>query len=134
MSIENLIQIETHKFIKSHLSEITTPMPLLGFDDTQDFLNQIQSDPSIAIWCFEEVLSSFMSKNYLRQGNFIECKTIDDAGYEINIYKLKDGKNTRYFTIDTSYRLDGACVYKAKEVEKKICMVEVVKWVPTSKN
>lgn len=134
MSIENLIQIETYKFIKSHLSEITTPMPLLGFDDVQDFLNQIQTDPSIAMWCFEEVLSAFMSKNYLRQGGFIECKTINDAGYEINIYKLKDGKNTRYFTIDTSFGLNGAYVYKAKEVEKKICMVETVKWEPISKN
>lgn len=128
--IEKFICSEVFKFISDHISEVEEKRDIfghpqrykdLGFKDREDMLNQIHTNPEIAVWALQELMSWGMSKdhseksfNYTRE-LFTEEGSPEDGNI---VYKL--GNPCRYFIVD---EFD-----KIIEVHKTTKLVEVVEW------
>lgn len=128
--IEKFICSEVFKFISDHISEVEEKRDIfghsqrykdLGFKDREDMLNQIHTNPEIAVWALQELMSWGMSKdhnersfNYTRE-LFTEEGSSEDGDI---VYRL--GDPFRYFIIDESDKII--------EVSKTTKLVEVIEW------
>lgn len=85
-----------HSFVSEHLDEITDSYESLGFKDSEDMLEQIKSDVTVATWAISELVIHFMQPNY-RNKFYAE----DDDYF---VFKFLDSEgNIRYFTLQDEY-------------------------------
>lgn len=84
-----------HSFVSEHLDEITDSYESLGFKDSEDMLEQIKSDVTVAAWAICELVIHFMRPNY-------RDKFYVDDDYFVFQFKDSEG-NIRYFTLQDDY-------------------------------
>lgn len=128
--IEKFVCSEVFKFISDHISDIEEKRDIfghpqryqnLGFNDREDLLDQIQTDPETAVWALRELMSWGMSKDHNERSFdytrelFTEEGSTEDGDY---VYRL--GDPYRYFIINDSDEII--------EVSKTTKLVEVVEW------
>jgi hypothetical protein len=84
-----------HSFVSEHLDEITDSYESLGFKDSEDMLEQIKSDVTVATWAISELVMHFMRPNY-RNKFYVD--------YDYFVFQFKDSEgNIRYFTLQDEY-------------------------------
>jgi hypothetical protein len=84
-----------YNFVSEHLDEITDSYESLGFKDSEDMLEQIKSDVTVATWAICELVMYFMQPNYRN-------KFYADENYFVFKF-LDSGGNIRYFTLQDEY-------------------------------
>lgn len=99
MSINEELCKCMYDFVSEHLDEITDSWEFLGFKDSQDMLEQIKSDVTIAAWAISELVTNFMYPTY--HDKF--CADEDD--YLIFNFIDSEG-NIRYFTLQDDYPVE----------------------------
>lgn len=99
-----------HNFVSDHLDEITDSYESLGFKDSEDMLEQIKSDVTVATWAISELVTHFMRPNY-------RDKFYVDDDYFIFQFIDSDG-NIRYFTTQDEYPVEMKLVQETKIINK----------------
>lgn len=88
-----------HDFVSEHLDEITYSWENLGFKDSQDMLEQIKSDVTVAVWAISELVVHFMKNSYRNKFYF------DENEYFMFNFIDSEG-NVRYFTLQDDYPVE----------------------------
>lgn len=100
-----------HSFVSEHLDEITDSYESLGFKDSEDMLEQIKSDVTVATWAISELVTHFMRPSYRNKFYF------DDEDYFIFQFMDSEG-NIRYFTTQDEYPVEMKLVQEIKIINK----------------
>lgn len=99
MSINEELCKCMHDFVLEHLDEITHSWEFLGFKDSQDMLEQIKSDVTVAAQAISELVTHFMKNSYRNKFYF------DEDEYLMFNFIDSEG-NVRYFTLQDDYPVE----------------------------
>lgn len=100
-----------YDFVKEHINEVKDCWKRLGFNDSEDLLNQIKTDFDTAYWALTELCFWGLAKDYYTE-YFVVADTDDYV-----VYKLGD-----------RYMMNLYSENNWKEVEKTTKLIEVVEW------
>lgn len=99
-----------HSFVSEHLNEITDSYEYLGFKDSEDMLEQIKSDVTVAAWAICELVIHFMCPSY--RNKFY----VNDDYF---VFQFKDSEgNVRYFTLQDEYPVEMKLKQEIKIINK----------------
>lgn len=100
-----------YDFVKKHINEVKDSWKHLGFNDSEDLLNQIKTDSETAYWALTELCFWGLAKDY-----YTEYFVVSDTDDYV-IFKIGD----KY--IKNPYFEEGLV-----EVEKVTKLIEIVEW------